>query len=588
MKKEHTSHKRQSSRPSTKHTPDLFQPRPFAPTPETQTPTTQTPDLNGPISGPSLRTFSIQDPNGPRRQPIQPKLTIGAPGDKYEQEADRVASQVVQQIHAPQTNAPLQRDALEANKLQMRPILQRNTPEENELQRSPILQRNTLEENELQMRPTTEAVAGGPASDALESAISQARGSGQSLDPNLQQQMGQAIGADFSGVKVHTDTQSDQMNRSIQAKAFTTGQDIFFRQGAYQPGGRDGQELIAHELTHVVQQNGRSVQAMMLTPGLNQVIQARKITNDADLTQDVEDAQKQVGGAEHLTVLAVLQKIAGYFETDVSGATKASETFAILSNDTNRVIDADDLQVIAQIVQDRMKLVAKKAFREEREHLYEVMPDILYDHKQLQGKAKWNAEMDKYLKVEMDMLCDTSWHIDQASIPEEIAERREQRQAGWLDQAWKKVGELRPLGSSTPVKNDLWGFLGWNIKGLEWTMRNVSAGPTGTKLHLTVSGNSMLAPSTLVTQDADILNKSPDLIYSKLFESVSVDKRVHVTRESEPKKHLYIGGTNGLGMAIEDGDWGGDAKTMKEHLNSFKANVIQKIIDAKLKGWKLK
>jgi hypothetical protein len=60
--------------------------------------------------------------------------------------------------------------------------------------------------------------------------------------------------ADFSGVKVHTDAQSDQLNRSIQAKAFTTGQDVFFRAGAYQPGSRAGQELIAHELTHVVQQ----------------------------------------------------------------------------------------------------------------------------------------------------------------------------------------------------------------------------------------------------------------------------------------------------------------------------------------------
>jgi hypothetical protein len=68
--------------------------------------------------------------------------------------------------------------------------------------------------------------------------------------------MGQAMGADFSGVKVHTDAQSDQLNQSIQAKAFTTGQDVFFRQGEYNPGSRGGQELIAHELTHVVQQKG--------------------------------------------------------------------------------------------------------------------------------------------------------------------------------------------------------------------------------------------------------------------------------------------------------------------------------------------
>ena len=72
--------------------------------------------------------------------------------------------------------------------------------------------------------------------------------------------MEQAFGADFSGVKVHTDGQSDQLNQSIQARAFTTGQDIFFRQGQYDPGSKGGQELLAHELTHVVQQNGGAVQ----------------------------------------------------------------------------------------------------------------------------------------------------------------------------------------------------------------------------------------------------------------------------------------------------------------------------------------
>ncbi|WP_199321095.1 eCIS core domain-containing protein, partial [Aphanizomenon flos-aquae] len=59
-----------------------------------------------------------------------------------------------------------------------------------------------------------------------------------------------------SGVKVHTDGESDQLNKSLNSRAFATGQDIFFSQGAYNPGSRDGQELLAHELTHVVQQNG--------------------------------------------------------------------------------------------------------------------------------------------------------------------------------------------------------------------------------------------------------------------------------------------------------------------------------------------
>jgi hypothetical protein len=76
--------------------------------------------------------------------------------------------------------------------------------------------------------------------------------------------MGKAMGADFSGVRVHTDSQSDELNQSIQAKAFTTGQDVFFRRGAYDPGSRGGQELIAHELTHVVQQNKDVVQRSRL------------------------------------------------------------------------------------------------------------------------------------------------------------------------------------------------------------------------------------------------------------------------------------------------------------------------------------
>ena len=76
----------------------------------------------------------------------------------------------------------------------------------------------------------------------------------------MRSSMEQAFGADFSGVRVHTDSRSDGLNQSIQARAFTTGQDIIFRQGEYQPGNRGGQELLAHELTHVVQQNGGAVQ----------------------------------------------------------------------------------------------------------------------------------------------------------------------------------------------------------------------------------------------------------------------------------------------------------------------------------------
>ncbi|MEQ8958488.1 MAG: DUF4157 domain-containing protein [Coleofasciculus sp. C2-GNP5-27] len=143
--------------------------------------------------------------------PIQAKLTIGEPNDKYEQEADRVARQVVDKIHSP-------------------------TPE--------TVQRQEMgDEDEVRLK--SEAGSGGTVE------------AGVGVTGVRKSRMEGAFGADFSGVRVHTDAKSDELNQAIQAKAFTTGEDIFFRDGAYQPGSRGGQELLAHELTHVVQQKAR-------------------------------------------------------------------------------------------------------------------------------------------------------------------------------------------------------------------------------------------------------------------------------------------------------------------------------------------
>jgi hypothetical protein len=236
------------------------------------------------------RMNRLQTLQAKRMSMIQAKLSIGEPNDKYEQEADATASKVVQQINSPIQDQSVQREASmeEEEELQMKPIssIQREAAmeEEEELQMKPIssIQREAAmeEEEELQMKSLVqrrENLGGGEASTDLESSIQSARGSGQSLDPNLQAKMGQAMGADFSGVKVHTDSQSDQLNKSIQSKAFTTGQDVFFRQGAYEPSSRGGQELIAHELTHVVQQNGGTTMPIQRLPTLNSFKASTKI-----------------------------------------------------------------------------------------------------------------------------------------------------------------------------------------------------------------------------------------------------------------------------------------------------------------------
>lgn len=95
--------------------------------------------------------------------------------------------------------------------------------------------------------------------DNTASQINGARGGGQALDSSVQAQMGAATGHDFSDVKVHTDAASHDLNEQIGAKAFTTGKDIFFRSGTYDPNSTGGQELLAHELTHVVQQGSGQV-----------------------------------------------------------------------------------------------------------------------------------------------------------------------------------------------------------------------------------------------------------------------------------------------------------------------------------------
>lgn len=85
--------------------------------------------------------------------------------------------------------------------------------------------------------------------------IQSAQGQGASLDEGTQSRLEAGLGADLSGVKVHTGSDADHMAKSVDAVAFTTGQDIFFREGAYNPGTQEGMRLLAHEATHTVQQS---------------------------------------------------------------------------------------------------------------------------------------------------------------------------------------------------------------------------------------------------------------------------------------------------------------------------------------------
>ncbi|MEG3925639.1 MULTISPECIES: DUF4157 domain-containing protein [unclassified Microcoleus] len=210
---------------------------------------------------------------------VQRKLTLGTPGDMYEEEADRVARQVVDEIHSS-------------------PFREQNAQSEEE--RIPAGGEAGRVQRQITVRSAGDA--GGELSSEWEGELQRAKSGGQPLSPSVKEPMERAFGADFGGVRVHTGAQADMLARSIQAKAFTTGQDVFFRQGAYESGSRGGQELIAHEMTHVVQQNGGALTTTLMKCQ-QKVIQCvilkadgehyKRIGNNLSWYKNLSDLQKQ-------------------------------------------------------------------------------------------------------------------------------------------------------------------------------------------------------------------------------------------------------------------------------------------------------
>ena len=106
------------------------------------------------------------------------------------------------------------------------------------------------------MREGGGILEGGVVHPDVEGAIAAARGRGRPLELGLSHRAGAQFGDSFGDVRVHTDAHAAELSRAVSARAFTVGSDIFFAAGEYSPGTPDGNELIAHELAHVVQQRG--------------------------------------------------------------------------------------------------------------------------------------------------------------------------------------------------------------------------------------------------------------------------------------------------------------------------------------------
>jgi len=163
--------------------------------------------------------------------PVQPKLTVNNPNDEYEREADATADKVMR----------MSNDKVSSNTFFQPAAIQRKCKHCEE------------EEKRLQKKETPSQ--SNTVASSTESYISNLSG-GKTLSQSERNFFEPRMGYDFSDVRVHTDSSANQSAKDINALAYTHGNNIVFAQNQYRPESNDGRHLMAHELTHVVQQNG--------------------------------------------------------------------------------------------------------------------------------------------------------------------------------------------------------------------------------------------------------------------------------------------------------------------------------------------
>ncbi|MEO1807164.1 MAG: DUF4157 domain-containing protein [Bacteroidota bacterium] len=234
---------------------------------------------------------------------FQPKLHIHPAHDPYEAEADAVADQIVAGKGQETISANVGEGASVQGKSIAEGISQINPSAAPAMKQgfsgksenpSSTEQEQTAVEEDIQAKgdPVT------PPKD-FEQQLNNSKGGGDTMPHETQSRMEQGFGSDFSQVRVHTGSQAVQMSQSIGAEAFTHGSDIYFNEGKYQPGTSSGDHLLAHELTHTVQQGG---------------VQRKAAFEDvqASFIRDLIDSMVSLAGKIGIDVPSIVDNIPGY------------------------------------------------------------------------------------------------------------------------------------------------------------------------------------------------------------------------------------------------------------------------------------
>ncbi|PSL35055.1 eCIS core domain-containing protein [Chitinophaga ginsengisoli] len=245
---------------------------------------------------------------------VQRKLTIGKPDDHYEKQADQVADKVVQRMSAP---APVQAkaavpapvstvpsghtpaSAAQPDTLQMKEQEGKEeeiSGEDKKVQRKPIFDSMGDPPDDIQKKGNGSDAAD-TTNSALQDRLQKTKGSGNPLPADTKTAMESSIGADFSNVRIHTGSEAAEMSNDLQAQAFTHGNDIYFNDNKFDATSSTGRHLLAHELTHTVQQ-GAAVQKKADPAAVPAHVPAVQKKEDSNAANSSAEKKEEIPGVQ--------------------------------------------------------------------------------------------------------------------------------------------------------------------------------------------------------------------------------------------------------------------------------------------------
>jgi Domain of unknown function (DUF4157)/Bacterial protein of unknown function (DUF922)/NAD:arginine ADP-ribosyltransferase len=368
---------------------------------------------------------------GPEEEELQTKLEVSQPGDPDEEEADRVAEQVMRMAEP--------REGASLRLVSGASVVQRCAAceaEEKKWQASPEAQsagrvrrkcaeceakEKAIEEEEEKKQVVARKEANGRSVSASSRVVDVTRSGGQPLDAETRAFMEPRFGFDFSRVRIHADSQATEAAESVNARAYTIGNSVVFGAGRYAPRTDEGQRLLAHELTHVVQQThnesdqdvGRGVIARAVDASKAEPIRAELDSTFYVSNSNLESLWASLG----LDLIDAVND--NRLLTSDTGKKKKKESYRDLwwrsTLDANINVTAASRPVLTAFATDTVQL-AKSTLQSQQIRLQNLRRELKNAKEQNQSAAPPKEDFDKGMSVSGKPVASAKGLVDTATL----------------------------------------------------------------------------------------------------------------------------------------------------------------------------